>query len=146
LPPGGGQPSVATVPAASYIKSVTFDCSDALVTARFWAALNSDVEQDSTAERAFVEAPGWGGPNMWFIRVPEPKTAKNRMHFDLGAPGSVAAEVARLEGLGAVVAERLESHHHAGPGRSRVLPRIAPRLTGRDPCSPGPALRGAARF
>jgi hypothetical protein len=99
------------VPAASYIKSVTFDCSDALVAARFWAAaLNSDVEEDSTADRAFLEAPGWGGPNMWFIRVPEPKAAKNRLHFDLRAPGSVAAEVARLEGLGAVVAERLVSH------------------------------------
>lgn len=93
--------------AASYIKSVTFDCSDALVAARFWAAaLNSDVDEDSTPDRAFVEAPGWGGPNMWFRRVPEPKTAKNRMHFDLRAPGSVAAEVARLERLGARVAQR----------------------------------------
>jgi hypothetical protein len=99
------------VPTASFIKSVTFDCSDALVAARFWAAaLNSDVEEDSTADRAFVEAPGWGGPNMWFIRVSEPKTAKNRLHFDLRAPGSVAAEVARLESLGAVVAEHHESH------------------------------------
>ena len=108
---GGGRPSVGPVPAASYIKAVTFDCSDALVAARFWvAALNSDVEEDSTADRAFVEAPGWGGPNMWFFRVPEPKAAKNRMHFDLRAPGSVAAEVARLEGLGAAVAGRHESH------------------------------------
>ena len=99
------------MPAASYIKSVTFDCSDTLVAARFWAAaLNSDVEEESTPDRAFVEAPGWGGPNMWFIRVPEPKAAKNRMHFDLRAPGGVAAEVVRLEGLGAVVVERLESH------------------------------------
>jgi hypothetical protein len=95
----------------SYIKSVTFDCSDALVAARFWAAaLNSDVEEDSTAAKAFVEAPGWGGPNMWFVAVPEPKTAKNRLHFDLRAPGSVEAEVSRLEGLGATVVSRLESH------------------------------------
>ena len=50
-----------------------------------------------------VEAPGWGGPNMWFVRVPEPKTAKNRMHFDLRAEGSVAAEVARLVDLGATI-------------------------------------------
>jgi hypothetical protein len=54
-------------------------------------------------ERACVEAPGWGGPNMWFVRVPEPKTAKNRMHFDLRAPGPIADEVARLAGLGAIV-------------------------------------------
>jgi hypothetical protein len=88
----------------SYIKSVTFDAGDALVLARFWAAaLGTDVDEESTSDRAFVEAAGWGGPNMWFVRVPEPKTAKNRMHFDLRAPGVVADEVARLVGLGATV-------------------------------------------
>lgn len=40
---------------------------------------------------------------MWFVRVPEPKTAKNRLHFDLRAPDSIATEVARLAGLGATV-------------------------------------------
>ena len=74
--------------------------------ARFWAAaLGSDVDEDSTSEQAFVEAPSWGGPNMWFNRVPESKTAKNRVHFDLRAPGSMRDEVARLEALGAVVVE-----------------------------------------
>jgi hypothetical protein len=88
----------------SLIKTVTFDCADALVAARFWAAaLGSDVDEDSTGAKAFVEAAGWGGPNMWFIRVPEGKTAKNRMHFDLRAPGDVAAEVQRLVRLGAEV-------------------------------------------
>src|SRR6516225_6999125 len=88
----------------SVIKSVSFDAADALALARFWAAvLGSDVDEDSTAEKAFVEAAGWGGPNMWFNRVPEPKTAKNRIHFDLRAPGLVADEVARLAGLGATV-------------------------------------------
>ena len=89
---------------AAYIKSVTFDSADALVLARFWAAaLGTDVDEESTSDKAFVEAPGWGGPNMWFARVPEGKTAKNRMHFDLRAPGTVADEVARLEALGATV-------------------------------------------
>jgi len=88
----------------SYIKSVTFDCSDALVMANFWAAaLGSDADEESTSERAFVEAAGWGGPNIWFVRVPEPKTAKNRMHFDLRAPNGVKAEVDRLVALGATV-------------------------------------------
>jgi len=99
------------MPNASYIKSVTFDCSDALVAARFWAAaLNSDVEEDSTPDKAFVEAPGWGGPNMWFVRVPEPRIAKNRLHFDLRAPGPAEAEVARLEALGATIVAHHESH------------------------------------
>ena len=89
---------------ASYIKSVTFDCADAVALATFWAAaLGSDVDADSTSEKAFVEAAGWGGPNLWFAAVPEPKTAKNRVHFDLRAPGLITDEVARLEALGARV-------------------------------------------
>jgi hypothetical protein len=89
---------------ATYIKSVTFDCADALVVARFWAeALGGEVEEDSTSDKAFVEAPGWGGPSLWFQRVPEGRTAKLRMHFDLRAPAGVAAEVKRLEALGATV-------------------------------------------
>jgi hypothetical protein len=35
--------------------------------------------------------------------VPEAKIAKNRVHFDLRAPGPVAGEVARLTALGATV-------------------------------------------
>lgn len=96
---------------AAVIKSVTFDCADAVVLARFWAAaLGTDVDEDATAERAYVEAAGWGGPNIWFVRVPEPKTAKNRMHFDLRAPGAIGDEVRRLEALGASVARRLDGH------------------------------------
>jgi hypothetical protein len=95
----------------SVIKSVSFDAADALALARFWAAaFGSDVDEDSTADKAFVEAAGWGGPNIWVIRVPEPKAAKNRMHFDLRAPGAVAAEVARLEKLGATVVCRYPGH------------------------------------
>jgi Glyoxalase-like domain len=87
---------------ASFIKTVSFDCTDALLVASFWAAaLGSDVDEESTADKAYVEAPGWGGPNMWFNRVPEPKTAKNRMHLDLRAPGDINEEVQRLLGLGA---------------------------------------------
>jgi len=95
----------------SVLKSVSFDAADALALAGFWAAvLGSDVDEDSTAEKAFVEAAGWGGPNIWFTRVPEPKTAKNRVHFDLRAPGAMDDEVARLERFGATVARRYQHH------------------------------------
>ena len=89
----------------TYVKSITFDCADALLVARFWAAaLGGALDATATSEKAFVEAPGWGGPNLWFARVPEPQVAKNRMHFDLRAPGGdVAAEVARLSALGGTV-------------------------------------------
>jgi len=89
---------------STFIKSVTFDCQDAVVAATFWATvLGSNVDEDATSEKAYVEAPGWGGPNMWFVRVPEPKTAKNRLHFDLRAPGRIEDEVRRLIALGATV-------------------------------------------
>ena len=88
----------------SVIKNVTFDASDALRLARFWAAVfGSDVDEGSTTEKAFVEAAGWGGPNMWINRVPEPKTAKNRLHFDLRPTGTLRDEVDRLVGLGAAI-------------------------------------------
>jgi len=94
----------------SVIKTVTWDCADALVLARFWAAtLGSDVDEDSSTAKAYVEATGWGAPNMWFNQVPEPKTAKNRMHFDLRAPGDMAEEVARLEALGATTQRRSDA-------------------------------------
>jgi hypothetical protein len=89
---------------ATFIKSATFDCADALVVASFWAAaLGGELDEDSTSDKAYVEAPGWGGPNLWFQRVPEPRTAKNRLHFDLRAPGPVADEVRRLTAIGATV-------------------------------------------
>jgi len=89
---------------STFIKSVTFDCADALVAATFWAtALGSNVDEDATSDKAYVEAPGWGGPNMWFVRVPEPKTAENRLHFDLRASWLIENEVHRLLALGAVV-------------------------------------------
>ncbi|HEY3015416.1 MAG TPA: VOC family protein [Nocardioides sp.] len=95
---------------ASYIKSVTFDCHEPLRVAEFWAqALGSNVDEDSTPDRAWVEPAGWGGPSLWFVRVPEGKTAKNRQHFDLRPIASTPSlEVDRLVALGATVLRRGE--------------------------------------
>jgi hypothetical protein len=88
----------------SFIKSATFDCHDPVLVATFWAAaLGSDVDEDSTTDRAWVEPAGWGGPSLWFVRVPEGKTAKNRQHFDLRTIGDRTEEVRRLVALGATV-------------------------------------------
>jgi len=88
----------------SFVKSVTFDCRDPLALATFWAAaLGSNVDEDSTAERAWVEPAGWGGPSLWFQRVPEAKTSKNRQHFDLRATDTLETERDRLVALGARV-------------------------------------------
>ena len=92
-------PTVGSMPV--YIKSVTFDCTEPLRVAAFWAeAVGSNVDEDSTADKAWVEPAGWGGPSMWFQRVPEGKVAKNRQHFDLRVVGSIPYEVRRLTALG----------------------------------------------
>ena len=81
-----------------------------LVVATFWAqALGSNVDEDSTQDRAWVEPAGWGGPTLWFVRVPEPKSAKNRQHFDLRPTSELAAEVRHLVALGQGCCETTEN-------------------------------------
>ncbi|WP_282703343.1 VOC family protein [Streptomyces sp. CC219B] len=69
-------------------------------------------------EDPYEEESGTGlGRRLLFQRVPEPKTAKNRLHLDLHAPaGQRDAEVERLEGLGASVVRRVSE-----PGGSWVV-------------------------
>jgi hypothetical protein len=52
-------------------------------------------------------------PRLFFQRVPEPKTSKNRVHLDVHVdPDGKAAEVERLVGLGARL---VEAHDDRGP-------------------------------
>lgn len=68
--------------------------------ARLRAAGVEDPEDDPTV---LVEpAPPGPGPRIWFQRVPEPKTVKNRVHLDLTVP-DLAAGVADLVARGAAV-------------------------------------------
>jgi hypothetical protein len=77
--------------------------------ARFWAAaLGSDVDEESSADRAYVEASGWGGPNIWFRGGRGGKTAPNRVHLDLRSMTTMDEEVRRLEALGATVVTSYE--------------------------------------
>ena len=122
---------------------VVIDAADPAAQARFWAAALADrgyavpgppggfadwpaflQAQGVPAERwndaSALEAPGH--PRIFFQRVPEAKTVKNRVHVDLLAGGGpsvpleeqrerVATAVARLETLGATVVEE-----HTGLG------------------------------
>jgi hypothetical protein len=62
------------------------------------------VETDAGAQFADVSActdPERSGPRLFFQRVPEAKTVKNRVHLDLHVgPERHDAEVARMESLG----------------------------------------------
>jgi hypothetical protein len=111
---------------------VVFDCADPGRQAAFWAeALHyrlQDPPQGFSSWQDWARAEGiaeerlndWSalvdpdgvGPRLYFQRVPEGKTAKNRMHLDLNVGGGseapieerrarVLAEVERLKALGA---------------------------------------------
>ena len=82
--------------------SVAFDARDAQVAASFWAAaLGRTIADGATSDNALINAdPAIPGPRISFHRVPEGKTVKNRMHFDL-ITTDFDAEIDRLAGLGA---------------------------------------------
>jgi hypothetical protein len=95
------------------IASVTFDCADASTLGRFWsAALGRPLDANPSGDFATIgfagrrDTVGWApaerdDDQTWmFVKVPESKIAKNRMHLDLMAPDP-EAEVSRLVELGA---------------------------------------------
>jgi hypothetical protein len=122
---------------------VVIDCADPASLSEFWASAlaprgyavpsppgdfddwpaflaASGVPEDRWNDASALEAEGQ--PRIFFQRVPEAKTVKNRVHIDLLSGGGpsvpleeqrerVAAEVARLEALGA---RRLDEHADLG--------------------------------
>ncbi|MFJ6384325.1 VOC family protein [Kitasatospora sp. NPDC092039] len=89
---------------ASLVRHVTIDCADPYALAGFWAeALEGTLGEDDNPgdDEVLVESAGAG---LLFIRVPEGKSAKNRVHLDLQPQDRGRdEEVARLVVLGATV-------------------------------------------
>jgi predicted enzyme related to lactoylglutathione lyase len=84
-------------------EEVVVDCRDQKALARWWLeALGWEVlyADDDETELRNPE----GGATILFGNVPEPKTVKNRLHFDF-VPDDQDAEVARLLELGAARAD-----------------------------------------
>ena len=107
---------------------VTFDCADPRRVAEFWKAalgyvdppvppefaswddFDASLPAELQGSASACQDPDGIGPRLYFQRVPEPKTVKNRLHLDVrvgtGLTGDarVAAletEATRLEALGA---------------------------------------------
>lgn len=99
------------------IAQLVIDCSNALKLADFWAqALNRAVDPGATADFATIghgTSSTGSAPPLMFIRVPEPKSGKNRLHFDLAAREvpDWRSEVERLLALGAT---RGDEHQEFG--------------------------------
>ncbi|MET9019126.1 VOC family protein [Actinopolymorpha sp. NPDC004070] len=87
------------------IQCVVVDAADPGRLAAFWeAALGWRRTHDSPGEVA-LEPPAGSicdavAPDLLFVRVPDVRAGKNRLHLDL-RPEDQAAEVTRLESLGA---------------------------------------------
>lgn len=122
---------------------VTFDCADPGVLAAFWRevlgyaeepppeghatweeALESfGVPRELWNSRSACRDPEGVGPRLFFQRVPEGKTAKNRVHLDVrSAPGLrgeermsvLETEAERLVDLGATRVQRFEPDSSPG--------------------------------
>ena len=81
---------------------LTFDCADPGALADFWCAALGYHRTELTNDFVAEATPPAGGtaPKLLFIKVPEPKTAKNRMHVDFAVPDRDAV-VQRMLDLGA---------------------------------------------
>ena len=84
----------------SELHAVTVDAANPGRLADFWSQmLGYKVVYDS-AEEVAIDKPDESGPEVLFIKVPEGKSVKNRLHFDL-RPDDQDAEVERALALGA---------------------------------------------
>ncbi|MDI2130013.1 VOC family protein [Yinghuangia seranimata] len=99
----------------SLVRHITFDCSDPYTLAGFWAEVTSGKisEEDSPGDdEVLVENEG---TPLLFIRVPEAKQVKNRVHMDLQPQDRTRdEEVARFVALGASVVD--DRRTPEGPG------------------------------
>jgi len=84
---------------------ICVDSTDPSHTADFWEAALGWRRTADEPDEVVLEPPAGSpedgvSPDLLFLRVPEEKVVKNRLHIDL-RPDDQAAEVSRLEGLGA---------------------------------------------
>lgn len=90
------------------VRHITFDARDPYALARFWSRLTGYPLEDSEPDddEVLISSGQPGVPGLLFIRVPDSKTVKNRVHLDIQPPsGTRDAEVERLAGLGAAVVD-----------------------------------------
>jgi predicted enzyme related to lactoylglutathione lyase len=87
------------------IQALCIDARDPAAIASFWEAVLGWRRTYEEPDEVVLEPPAGSredgvSPDLLFLRVPEEKTLKNRLHLDL-RPADQEAEVRRLESLGA---------------------------------------------
>jgi Glyoxalase-like domain len=86
---------------ASRLYTITIDSADPARLAAFWAAALGYQHAYANDDESAIEPADDACPALLFVRNPQPKAGKNRVHLDLD-PHDQAAEVRRLLDLGAV--------------------------------------------
>jgi hypothetical protein len=87
------------------MQAICVDATDPAAVATFWQSALGWRRTHENQDEVVLEPPAGSpqdgvAPDLLFLRVPERKIAKNRLHLDL-RPGDQPAEIMRLEGLGA---------------------------------------------
>ncbi len=78
------------------------DAYDPATLGRWWAEVLGYEVSDEEDDVVELTGPPGSGPTILFIKVPEGKTVKNRIHLDVNATDrEQEAELERLLGLGA---------------------------------------------
>lgn len=108
-----------TVAMTSFISHTTVDCSNAYLLSEWWKQVLGYIDipgdpNEAGHEECVIRDPA-GRHHVLFIEVPDAKSVKNRLHFDLRPwDGSRDAEVARLIGIGAQVLADLRTDDGGG--------------------------------
>lgn len=96
----------------SRIRHITIDCAEPYALAQFWSAATGwplgDDDKPEDDEVAVVGPDPDAAPILLFVRVPEGKTVKNRVHLDVGPAGTPRDE--EVERLIAAGATRVADH------------------------------------
>ena len=90
---------------------LVLDCADPERLAQFWSEAIGYTNLGAAGSYVMLVDETGAQPKLLLQRVDEPKTGKNRMHFDIETP-TVDEEAARLESLGArrLASEAIEEH------------------------------------
>ena len=105
------------------IQCLTIDCQNPIALATFWAhVLEWKIGEGATEDEAYIEKSldspqGENYPDLLFIKTPDIKKIKNRIHLDL-RPKNQLTEVERLEKIGA---RKIEIGQSADPDTTWIV-------------------------
>jgi hypothetical protein len=100
------------------IRHITVDCADPYALSGFWSQVTGyprHPDDEPGASASLLVAPEGEGPGLLFVRVPEGKDAKNRLHLDVMPTDCRRDEqIEKLLALGASLASDMRNPDGTG--------------------------------